>query len=249
MIIKTVKTPVVHAGKISLEELIDQSVESIEDGSILVITSKIVSLCAGKVVPNTANKDDLVKQNSTYYLDRATSDFGLSFTIAHNTLIPSAGIDESNGDDQYILWLDDFQAVANQVREHLAKKHSLKNFGVIITDSTCTPMRRGTVGISLAHSGFLAVKDYIGKPDLFGRPFKVSLSNLAGGLASGAVAMMGEGTESTPLALISDLPFIEFQSRNPSNDELALIRIDKDEDLFAPFLNAVDWRRGRQADK
>jgi F420-0:gamma-glutamyl ligase len=119
------------------------------------------------------------------------------------------------------------------------------HIGVVITDSTCTPLRRGTTGICLAYSGFAAVKDYVGEPDLFGRPFRVSQANIAGGLAAAAVLAMGEGSERTPLCVIEDLPSVQFLDRDPTEDELDRARIPLDDDLFAPFLTAVGWKRGR----
>lgn len=116
---------------------------------------------------------------------------------------------------------------------------------MIITDSTCLPLRRGTIGVILAHSGFLGLKDYRKTPDLFGRYFKVSSAGLASGLAASAVLAMGEGREQTPLAIITDIPFVKFQSRNPTKAELAELYISSKEDLFAPFLNSVQWQKGK----
>ena len=116
---------------------------------------------------------------------------------------------------------------------------------MVITDSTCHPLRRGTTGISLAHSGFYALKNYVGKPDLFGRPFSVSQANHAEGLAAAAVLAMGEGTEQTPLCIVSDLPFVNFNAENPHEDELKEINIPLKEDLFAPFLESVEWKKGK----
>jgi putative folate metabolism gamma-glutamate ligase len=244
MIINPIKTQRVTSGSISLIDLIDQSIDQFQEKDILVITSKIVSLCeANTVALDQANKETLVSQESQLRLPATASNYGISFTIAQNSLIPSAGIDESNGGDYYILWPKDSQKTANQVRAHLKQRFRLDEVGVIISDSTCQPMRRGTTGIALAHSGFQSLHNYIGQPDLFGRPFKVSQSNVSGGLASAAVVCMGEGVEQTPLCRISDAGFVSFQDRDPSAEELAENTISIEEDLFAPFLQAVAWEK------
>jgi len=67
---------------------------------------------------------------------------------------------------------------------------------------------------------------------------------VAGGLASGAVVAMGEGSEQTPLCLIEDVNFVKFQDRNPLASELDELRIEPDEDIFAPFLDGVEWNQG-----
>ena len=67
---------------------------------------------------------------------------------------------------------------------------------------------------------------------------------MAGGLAAAAVLQMGEGAEQTPIAILTDLPFVHFQDRDPTAEELASVIIPLDEDLFAPFLTSVQWQQG-----
>lgn len=216
----------------------------LRERTIVAITSKVVSLCEGRLVPpSEASKEELVKREAQRYL-AGRHPHGFTFTVTNNTLVPSAGIDESNAGGGYLLWPADPQATANSVREHLRARFGLKRAGVLITDSTCSPLRRGTAGICLAHSGFRAVNNYVGKPDLFGRRFKVSQANVAGGLAAAAVLVMGEGSERTPICVIQGTPLVRFQGRNPTEAELEEIRITPEEDLFSPFLAAVAWETG-----
>ncbi|HWZ65366.1 MAG TPA: coenzyme F420-0:L-glutamate ligase [Patescibacteria group bacterium] len=250
MIVTTIKTEIITAGSISLLSLLDNTLKTFEEGSILAITSKIVSLCEGNVIPfNEINKEELVVRESDLYLPVSLSKYGHHFTITNNTLIPMAGVDESNGGNNYVLWPKDAQKTANQVRSYLKQRFRLNKVGVIITDSTSHPLRRGANGIMLAHSGFAALNDYVGKPDLFGKPFRVSQADVAGGLAAAAVLQMGEGSEQTPLAIISDIPFVTFQDRDPSPEELADINISLEDDLFAPFLTSVQWTQGKRKQK
>lgn len=239
-----IKTCRVTSGSHSLTKLIETYVDNIEEGSILAITSKVVSLCERRTIPfGKAEKETLVQQYSHLYTQN-TNAYGFHFTITRNTLIPAAGIDESNSGGNYVLWPDDPQKTANEIREFLIRKFSVEKCGVILTDSTCSPLRRGTSGICLAYSGFDALNDYIGEQDLFGRPFAVSQANIASGLASSAVLVMGEGREQTPICLLSDLPFVNFQQRNPNLKELKNQYIALEKDIFAPFLTAVKWERG-----
>ena len=248
MVVQPIKTDIVRANQLSLQQLIDRSIDKLADGSILAITSQIVSLCAGQVTPiDGLAYDELVKQHSSHYAPEADERLGSRFTITHRTLVRAAGIDKSNADGQYVLWLDSFQPTANDIREYLTKKYGLRKVGVIITDSVSTPLRRGASGICLAHSGFSALNDYRGQRDLFDRPLTVSVANITTGLASSAVVAMGEGDESTPLAVISDVPFVSFQARNPTKKEIDTAYLDKDEDIFEPFLNSVDWQPGQQS--
>jgi len=105
-------------------------------------------------------------------------------------------------------------------------------------------MRRGVSGIALAFSGIKPLRDYIGKPDLFDRPFKVSQAAIVDGLAGAAVLLMGEGSESTPLVLFSDVTVADFVDRDPTDEELSHLKIPIEEDLFAPFLEQANWQKG-----
>ncbi len=242
---KPIKTRRVSVSELRLEALIDESMTTFQDRSILAITSKVVSLCEGAVVETKdSDKGVLIEAQSDYYLSSEYSKYGHHFTIINNTLIASAGIDESNGENGYILWPKNAQETANTIRRHIMQKYTLTDFGVIITDSTCQPLRLGTTGIVLAYSGFKSLRDYIGKPDLFGRPFGVTRANVAGGIAAAAVLVMGEGAEQTPLCEITDIDFIEFQKDDPSEDELTSMRIPLEDDLFAPFLSQAAWQKG-----
>lgn len=247
MKIVSIRTDKIRPGEVSLETVLDETIANLEEGSIVAITSKIVSLCENSVIPSgSVDKEDLIIQESDLYLPANISKYGHHFTITNNTLIPVAGIDESNGDGHYVLWPKDAQQTANQVRVYLSQRFGIQNVGVVITDSTCRPLRRGTGGIALAHSGFLALHNYVGKPDLFGKPFSVSQADISGGIAAATVLVMGEGAEQTPIAIASELPFVAFQQGNPTENELQELAISLEEDLFEPFLAGATWKPGKR---
>lgn len=242
MIVKAIKTQRIEAGSTSLADLLDQVLNSMSEKSVLAITSKVVSLCENRVVePGSIDKQLLVSKESQYHLPSSISKYGSHFTITNSTLIPVAGIDESNSNGSYVLWPKDPWATASKIRHYLANRFNLDEVGVVITDSTSTPFRLGTTGIALSYNGFKPLNDYIGKLDLFGRPFKFSRSNIAGGLAASAVLVMGEGTEQTPLVTLEDLGFVNFEDADPSDEDLEGFRLSKEDDLYGPFLNSVEW--------
>jgi len=225
--------------------VLDKHLESFGENAILAITSKIISICEGRVVKiGKIDKKQLVERESEYFLPPKESKYNITLTIKNGLLVPAAGIDESNGNGYYILWPADPQKTANDVRRYLCERFSVKRAGVIITDSKTMPLRTGTTGLAIAHSGFLALKDYVGKPDIFGRKLRVTKSNLLDALAAAAALMMGEGNEQTPLALIKDVPFIEFQQRNPTDAELEELKIGMRDDLYAPLLKNIKWKKG-----
>lgn len=246
MIITAIKTQKILSGSKTIYEVLDESLPKLEENSVVAISSKVVAICEGRTVPvEGTDKNTLVRQESDYFLPEHMSQYGFSFTITHNTLIPAAGIDESNGNGSFVLWPKDPQESANQIRRYLLKRAGIKHLGVVITDSTARPLHYGTEGISIAYSGFSALNNYIGKPDLFGRELKVSVANIADALAAAAVLVTGEGTEQTPIALIGDVPFVDFQDHEPTKDELSKYYVHHmEDDMFAPFLQNMGWKKG-----
>lgn len=238
------KTKKVAAGD-NLYEILDKYLPALLEKSILVITSKIVSITQGRLVGmDSADKDELIKQEAQFYLPREQNQYNVSLTITRNILAATAGIDESNGNGYYILWPKDPQATVNAVRAYLKKRFHLKNIGVIITDSKTTPLRWGVTAIAISYSGFKPLKDYIGKKDLFERKFEFEKLSIIDSLAGAAGVVMGEGAEQTPMAIIEDVPFVEFQDRNPTEKELKELEITIEKDLYGPFLKNVRWKKG-----
>lgn len=246
MKIEAIKTRLIRASEINLNDLLAESISELPENSVVAISSKVVALCENRVVDiDSTTRADLVKQEADYYLPPELSAYNYGFAITRGTLIASAGIDESNGDGHWVLWPKDPFASANAARAFLREHFHRQNIGAIITDSNCLPpLRRGTIGIMVAWSGFRALNDLRGTSDLFNHEFKVSVSAIAGGLAAAANVVMGEGTESTPIAVISDATFVNFVDHDPTVEEIAATFVDKDEDLYAPFLNSVNWRQG-----
>lgn len=265
----SIKTRKIFPNDCTLEALLDEYLPKLSERSVVAVTSKIVSICESRVIlmngtkgtdePKEVNgekdqsfdfaqgkKDDLIEEEAQWYLPRSENPYNVSLTITNNTLTPSAGIDESNGNGYFVLWPKDPQRSANEIWEKVRKIRGVREVGVVITDSKTTPLRWGVTGMALAHSGFLAINDYIGREDLFGRKFAYEKVNVMDSLAASAAFVMGEGAEQTPLALITDLPNVVFQDRNPTEEELGKIRITKEEDIYAPFLNAVSWKKGKK---
>lgn len=247
MNIRTIKTAKIRAGMHSLTDFLDTYITELVEGSVVAIAAKVVSICEGSLVPmDGANKDDIIKQQTAYYLPVASNPYNVTISITHNMLVAAGGVDESNADGNYILWPVDRQASVNAIREHLAKKFGLTDVGVVMTDSTTRPFQWGTTGLGIAYSGFNPLKSYIGTPDIFGREMQFQNNNIMNGLAAAAVLLMGEGSEQTPLAIVTDVPFVEFQPRNPQPEELAKLKISIDEDIYAPLLKNAPWKKGDQ---
>lgn len=246
MTVRAIKTRKFLPPKDHLWDLLD-CIKSLKEDSVVAVTSKVVSIGEGRCIPFAdSTKDELAIKEADRYIPRAKSPGGhILHTIKNNMLIASSGVDESNGDKFFILWPKDPANSAKKIWQFLKNKFKLNYLGVIITDSRLVPLRRGVVGISIGYFGFKPLKDYRGKVDLFGREFKMETSNMPDSLATVAVLEMGEGSESQPIAIIEDIPDIEFIQREykPKSPDDGF-EIDEKEDMFYPFLSSVKWRKG-----
>ena len=153
-------------------------------------------------------------------------------TVKDGMVMASAGIDESNANGKLILLPKDSFKTARLLRNKLRQRYDVRNLGVLITDSRTVPLRAGVTGVAVGYAGFRGIKDYRDTPDIFGRKFEFSRTNMADGLATAAVLVMGEGNERQPLAIIESAP-VEF-SDNVNRRELY---IDIQEDMYRPLFS------------
>ncbi len=218
------------------EDLADFVLEHLRDAevkedTVLAVTSKIVSLAEGALVPtDSIGKAELVERESDVFLGPAA--YGTFLTVKDGLFIPSAGIDESNAEGAfYILYPRDAYASARALGERLRRELGLKRLGVILTDSHTQPLRRGVTGIGLSHWGFKATRTLIGEPDLFGRALKMTYVNVLDSLSVTAVYAMGEAAEARPLALVR-ADGVEFTDSGDASE----IRIPPEEDIYWPVL-------------
>lgn len=228
----------------SIERLIDTYISGISDNSILVISSKILAIMQDDVVDITKDKQSLIQQECEYYLPNEYNKFGANITITGNKLVSAAGIDESNVDNMYVLLPSHVQQSANRIRQYCIQTFNCKNIGVLITDSRSLPLHIGTYSDAIAYSGISAVRDYRGTVDLFGREFKAERQNLIISFATVANIGMGEGSESCPIALITNVTSDVFVEDNPTKEELDTYFYDKKDDVFAALLDSEIWQKG-----
>ena len=227
MVITPIRTRIFRERE-SLTLFILRYIPRIKDGSIIVITSKIVALAEGRTEPlkDDAWRDKVIKRESQWAM-RTKSTW---LTIKDNTVLSSAGVDRSNADGKMILLPSDSFAAAARLRNELKKRYRVKNFGILITDSRLMPLRAGVVSIAVGYAGFRGIRDYRGTKDIFGRRLKMTRTDVADSLATAAVVTMGEGAEQRPLALIHNAP-VEFLER-VNRKELVM---DFRDDIYLPL--------------
>jgi putative folate metabolism gamma-glutamate ligase len=244
MKITAYKTRKVHVGD-DLYEILDQALPQLVEKSVVVISAKIVALCEGNVVKydDQIDKETLIKQAADQYITDTTYYKQTMLTIKNHVIVPYAGVDESNGNGYLIKWPKDIMQSTAMIWKYLRKKYGVKDSGVILSDSYFVPLRRGAVGVGLGWCGFQPIQNYIGNPDVFGKKLHYTTSSHIDGLAAAAEVLMGEGDEQTPIAVIENIPFVTFQNREPTKEEIAEMK-PTEKDYFSPVLSAAPWQKG-----
>lgn len=215
-------------------------------GDVLVIAQKIVSKAEGRMVVLA----DVTPSARALQLGRETKkdprlvELILSETkrivrsgpdvliVEHRLgfVMANAGVDQSNvgaqdGIERALLLPLDPDASAEALRSALSAALDV-DVGVVINDSFGRAWRLGTVGVALGVAGLPALKDLRGRPDLLGRPLRVSISAFADEIAAAASLLMGQGDEGRPMVVVRGLAWHE-----PASGVRALLRSPK-EDLF-----------------
>lgn len=231
MVIKAIRTIIFQEGE-DLIPFIKKYVKRLREKSVLVIASKIVSLSEKRAreVKNKFTRERLIKAESQWAVKTKYT----WLTIKDNTVLASAGIDESNANGKIILLPRDSFKTAARLRNTLRRYYRIRDLGVIISDSRLLPLRAGVVGIAVGYSGFAGVRDYRGTPDIFGRILKLSRTDIADSLATAAVMMMGEGAEQQPLAIITGAP-VDFRNSTSRNE----LYIDPRDDIYQPLFEKI----------
>lgn len=195
----TVKDDIITVLNLALKNAGSES--SLQDGDILVITSKVVAITQGRIakISKPGDFEKLVKAEA----DKVIGGNAVTLTLKNNIFIPWAGIDRSNIQKGWVvLWPKEPYKAADQICKTLKKNYKLKRLGIIISDSICTPLRRGVSAVALGYAGFKGVNDLRGNKDLHGNKLKVTQQGIADMLAVSAHLVMGESNEATPFALI-----------------------------------------------
>ena len=152
--------------------------------------------------------------------------------VAHRLgfVLANAGIDRSNvrpepGAERVLLLPEDPDASAAALKARL-DAHFKTELAVIVSDSLGRAWRNGVTGIALGAAGLPALRDMIGRKDLFGRTLDVTQTGFADDIAAAASLLMGQADEGLPAVLLRGLAW-----REPASGARALLR-PKDEDLF-----------------
>lgn len=222
-----VKTRALLPPQDDLYEVLRGTLPVLRDTDVVVVTSKVVSIHEGRCVPKAAvAKETLVAQEADILIPR--SYWPRPVSIKQHAFIGAGGIDESNGDEHYVLLPSDPFASAARLHQFLKETFQVTQLGVVITDSASQPFRLGATGMAIAWWGIEPLLNHVGRADLFGREIKAERSNLVDGLAAAATVVSGEVDEAIPVVIMRGVPGLIFTD---GNTEKSLF-VPPEEDIF-----------------
>lgn len=230
-----VKTRIMKPPKDDLYEILDTALHDVREGDIVLITSKVIAIHEGRCVPvSDVEKETLIAEEAEYIFHPKESTRPL--TIIHHALISSAGIDESNGQEHYVLLPIDSYVSAQKIHAYLMHRFGLSQVGVVVTDSHSLPFRYGAMSISVGFWGFVPVESHAGRADLFGRIMKYSSTNVVDSLAAASALVCGECDESQPITIARGVPGITFTNSDMREKLLVPYGEDMFRSLFTQFI-------------
>jgi len=179
------------------------------DGDIVVITSKIVSKCEGRIVPAPADPEKrdalrrkLIEEEAVRVLARK----GRTLITAnrHGLVQAAAGVDGSNvGTTELALLPEDPDASAARLRAQL-RRNSGAELGVVITDTMGRAWRNGQTDAAIGSAGVPVLHSYAGASDSHGNELLVTEVAVADEIAAAADLVKGKLT-GVPVAVVRGL--------------------------------------------
>ena len=182
----------------------------LQDGDVLVVTSKVVSKVEGRLVAvdnaDPAARDAARMAAIDAETDRVVAQRGeLKIVQTRQGLVlAAAGVDESNvAADELALLPVEPDGSAAALREGLHERLGV-DVGVIVSDSMGRPWRNGIVDQAIGVAGLRAVFDARGRLDSYGRPLLVTEVAVADEIAAAADLVKGK-LSGVPVAIVRGL--------------------------------------------
>lgn len=213
--------------KDDLYAVIDQYLPPVQEGDIILITSKVVSIHQGRCYKKIeTDKLELAKSEADAYTFTESKKKRL-VAIKHHAISLYAGVDPFY--DYYITLPHEPNAEARRIATYMKKKYHIQKLGVIITDSHSMPLRRG---VSCYAVGFAGISPLI---DRGRRNYTKWTSNVVDILAGYGGLYLGESAQSsqlTPIVIMRGVELVDFTTKDFSDTFF----VGEDNDLYSPLL-------------
>jgi coenzyme F420-0:L-glutamate ligase len=203
--------PVLGIGELrpgdDLAALIAEHAPPLEDGDVLVVTSKAVSKVEGRLlVLETADEDEREAARQAAIDAESVRVIASRGTLRivetrHGLVLAAAGVDLSNVARNEIALLPvDPDGSAQLLREAMRERLGIE-VGVVISDSMGRPWRAGITDTAIGVAGVTALTDPRGRTDAYGNVLEVTQVAIADELAAAGDLVKGK-LGGVPIAVV-----------------------------------------------
>ena len=231
--------PVLGIGELrrgdDLADAIAAHAPPLQDGDVLIVTSKVVSKTEGRmIVLDTADPDareaarqEAIEAETVRIV--AERDTLRIVETRHGLVLAAAGVDASNVSRNELALLPiDPDASAQLLRERIRERLGVE-VGVVISDSMGRPWRAGITDAAIGVAGLTALTDPRGHTDAYGNVLAVTQVAVADELAAAGDLVKGK-LGGVPVAIVRGLAY-DGKLTDDGLGSRALIR-GPEEDLF-----------------
>lgn len=218
--------PEITAGD-DLAKLVATATGYLEDGDVLVVTSKIVSKAEGRVVHADDREAAIDAETVRLVARRGPTRI---VETRHGLVMAAAGVDASNTAPGTVLLLpEDPDASARTIRAGVREALGV-NVGVVVTDTFGRPWREGLTDVAIGAAGIRVVDDLRGATDSHGNQLAVTVTALGDELAAAGDLVKGKAG-GTPVAVVRGLDRLVLPAEESGTGARALLR-PAAEDMF-----------------
>jgi coenzyme F420-0:L-glutamate ligase / coenzyme F420-1:gamma-L-glutamate ligase len=197
------------------------AVIALQDGDIVVVTSKVVSKAEGRL--RSGSREEALAGET----DRTVAVRG-GTAIVRNRLglvMAAAGIDASNTlPDTVVLLPEDPDASARRLRQGLRSRTG-RNVAVLVSDTAGRAWREGQTDIAVGAAGLDPLHDYAGSTDSHGNELAVTAPAIADELAA-AADLVKRKLDRRPVALVRGLSDLVLDPQEHGPGASALVRAE-----------------------
>lgn len=200
----------------------------LQDGDVVVVTSKVLSKAAGLTRP-AAERDTVIAEQT----ERTVARRGPTQIVRtrHGLTLAAAGVDASNVAAGTVLVLPrDPDADAAALLAALTRRTGL-SLAVIVSDTAGRAWRIGQTDQAIGAAGLLVLERYEGRRDGYGNDLQVTAMAVADEVA-GAADLVKAKLAGRPVAVVRGLAHLVIAPGGPDSTARALVR-DPAQDMFS----------------
>lgn len=202
----------------------------LQDGDIVVVTSKIVAKAEGRIVA-AETRDEVIDLDTVRVVATKQTPRGSVRVVEtpQGLVMAAAGVDASNIDDGQVVRLpEDSDASARRLRAGI-RAATGRAVGVVVTDTMGRPWRLGLTDVAIGAAGIEVLDDHTGRADSYGRTLEMTMVAVADEISAATDLVKGKAGD-RPVAVVRGLASAVTEADGPG--ARALVR-PAEEDLFS----------------